>query len=151
MLTRRYKGALRKTARSLKRCLDVLWSGIPEGRVGAAAAVSPDTSCVRCGLCCIDLLVKLTTRDIRALASGLGVSNHDVLRKYVKMTSIGPVLRQTGNRCIFLNDGDEGLTVACSVYVSRPEVCRDWIPSLSRLECQEGLRRLAEGRSRQEC
>ena len=135
----------------LKQCLQLLWPQTSEpphhvaGTVDGATVVG-DMSCVRCGHCCCYLLVKLTTGDIRMLAQGLGLSNHDVLRRYVTMTSVGPVLRQDGDRCVFLSGGHDGIMAVCNIYAFRPQACRRWTPSTSRLECQEGLRKQSSDR-----
>ena len=139
-------GIVARAKGSLKRCLQLLWPEIPARRDVAGGIVEADMSCVRCGHCCCYLLVKLNTGDIRLLARGLGLSNREALRRYVRMTSIGPVLRQTNDRCVFL-DGREGKDVAvCRVYALRPEACRRWAPSTSRLECQEGVRERQESK-----
>lgn len=108
---------------------------------GKAAAQIP---CFRCGLCCVGFLVKLSSTDIRLLSGSLGMSAREFQRRYVKKTLVGPVLRQTGDRCIFL-DHENGATSGCGVYAQRPEVCRNWTPTLSRPECLEGLRRKRKG------
>ena len=102
--------------------------------------------CFRCGLCCVNFLIKLTTRDIRLLSHGLGLSRRDFLKKYVKKTVVGPVLQQNGDSCVFLSSAEGKTCAGCDVYESRPEVCRSWVPGLDRPECQEGLRRLAKSR-----
>ena len=102
--------------------------------------------CFRCGLCCTYFLIKLTNQDIRVLAQGLGLTRREFMGKFVKKTPVGPVLRQKGNDCIFLDQDETRAVSGCSVYPFRPEVCRNWVPSLSRSECQEGLRRLGKGK-----
>jgi Fe-S-cluster containining protein len=108
-----------------------------EVRFGTPAQAVP---CFRCGLCCTDYLVKLSSRDIAVLVRGLGIPRAEVLRKYVKKTPVGPVMRQNGRECVFLGRDERGAS-SCSVYEFRPEVCRNYAPSLLRPECQEGLRR----------
>ena len=110
------------------------WLGAPAGPV----------PCFRCGLCCTDYLVKLSGEDIALLARGLGTTRAALFRKHVKKTPVGPVLRQSGRECVFLDREETGAT-RCGVYAFRPEVCRNYLPSLLRHECQQGLRRL--GRS----
>ena len=53
-------------------------------------------------------------------------------------------MHQKTNRCVFLVNDDSENIATCSVYPFRPEACRNWVPSLSHYECQEGLRRLAK-------
>lgn len=142
-----YKERIRRIVRSLKQCLMAFWPETPDGEEAALTGIDVNIPCVRCGLCCTYLVVKLKTHDIRVLAHGLGVSKHDAVRKYVRVTPMGPVLRQSGNRCIFLNGGDDRAMASCSVYAFRPDVCRNWVPNLSRPECQEGVRKLANGRA----
>jgi len=69
------------------------------------------------------------------------MSDREFRRYNVSMTPVGPVLRQVNNKCIFLGYGDRNLA-KCGVYDYRPEVCRTFVPSPSRPECREGLRRL---------
>jgi Fe-S-cluster containining protein len=96
-------------------------------------------SCCRCGLCCINLLVKLEVSDLKIFSDRLGLSNHDLLKKYVKKTPIGYVLQQTGNQCVFLTYENNQKVTNCSIYSFRPEPFRSFIPSLLHLECQEGF------------
>ena len=100
--------------------------------------------CFQCGLCCIYLRVKLTTNDLNILAEHLRVSNDDLLHRYVEKISTGYVLRQIENRCVFLIFEGNGTQDICSVYPSRPEACRNWVPSLACPECQEGLHKLGK-------
>ncbi len=111
-----------------------------EVRFGTPAQAVP---CFRCGLCCTDYLVKLSGRDMVFLSRGLGISKAELLRKYVKKTPVGPVMRQNGRECVFLRRDERGAS-SCSVYEFRPEVCRNYAPSLLRPECQEGLRRMGK-------
>ncbi len=100
--------------------------------------------CFRCGLCCMHYLVKPTTDDLKRLAKGLGITINDLIDKYVEKISIGYVLRRTKNKCIFLTYEDNETIASCSAYDFRPEDCQNWVPSLSRPECQEGLRKLGK-------
>jgi Fe-S-cluster containining protein len=133
--------------RGIRMCLSMLWQGIPADRNHASHEAGSEILCVRCGLCCKHLLVKLTRNDMRALARGLHMSAHELLRKYVKMTAIGPVLRQNGSNCVFLSGGEKASVAVCGVYAYRPEVCRAWVPSLSRPECREGLHEQSRARA----
>jgi hypothetical protein len=108
--------------------------------LGARARTVP---CFRCGLCCTDYLVKLSGQDIALLCRGLGIPKAVLFRKHVRKTPVGPVLRQNGRECVFLSREENGVT-GCSVYAFRPEVCRNYLPSLLRPDCQQGLRRLGK-------
>lgn len=110
-----------------------------EYRVGEAW---PPIECFRCGICCTRYQSPLTPEEVETIAGELRVSPSGFLSKYVQVTVTGYLLRQTEKGCIFL-DWDEGeVTANCSIYPFRPEACRNWTPSLSRRECQEGLTRL---------
>ena len=116
----------------------------PDGQKYSIEAGQTHIPCFRCGLCCTYLRAKLTTNDLRMLAKELRVSNDDLIHRYVEKISIGYLLRQIDNRCVFLIWEDSGTPAICSVYPSRPEACRNWVPSLSHPECQEGLRKLGK-------
>lgn len=114
-----------------------------QGQVYSLGKAVTPIPCFRCGLCCRGFLVKLSSADIRLLSRGLGISGREFRSRYVKKTLVGPLLRQTGDRCVFLDHGERAAT-GCSVYACRPEVCRNWVPTLSRPECLEGLRRITK-------
>jgi hypothetical protein len=111
-----------------------------DGNEHRIAGSRPDViPCFRCGECCTYLLVKLSPHDMHVLTHGLGVSNKELWRRYVRRTLIGPVLRQAGDRCIFLKQDGAPPSTGCSIYEIRPEVCRGWAPGLSCPECLRGL------------
>ncbi len=117
-----------------------------EAREYPVGIVQTPIHCFRCGLCCTTAFqVRLTIDDLHRLAGGLGLSNDAFLHRYVEMTTVGYVLRQTERECVFLIWDDDGNRAGCHVYPFRPEACRNWVPSLSRPECQEGLRNLRTG------
>ncbi len=76
------------------------------------------------------------------VAGGLGMSGEDFLARYGQMTYVGHLLRQSAGRCVFLVPEEGGDRAGCGIYPFRPEACRNWVASLSRRECQEGLTRL---------
>ena len=121
-----------------------LWLETKDGNEHPTGPIPDAIPCYRCGLCCIFFLIKLSTIDIHVLAQGLGISRRDFARKYVKKTPVGPVLKQDRDDCVFLKHVEADGRAECSVYDFRPEVCRNWVPSLSRPECREGLRRLRQ-------
>lgn len=110
-----------------------------EYRVGEAL---PAIECFRCGICCTRYQSPLTPEEVETIAKELGLSPSDFLSKYVQITVAGYLLRQTEKGCIFLNWEEEEVTANCSIYPFRPKACRHWLPSLSRRECQEGLKKL---------
>jgi hypothetical protein len=76
---------------------------------------------------------------MQSLAHGLGVSRNELLHRYARKTPVGPVLRQAGDRCIFLEVTGGVSASSCRAYSFRPEVCRDWAAGLSCPECIKGL------------
>ena len=110
-----------------------------EYRVGEAL---PAIECFRCGICCTRYQPPLTPEEVETLAKELGLSPSDFLSKYVQIMVTGYLLRQTEKGCVFLKWEEGETTAHCSIYRFRPEACRNWMPSLSRRECQEGLKKL---------
>jgi len=100
--------------------------------------------CFRCGICCIGYHPKLTEEEFEAMAEQLSLSTNEFIAGYVQVTKIGYLLRQTENGCIFLTWEKGTGKSFCSVHPFRPAPCRDWVPSLSRRECREGLTKLQE-------
>ena len=100
----------------------------------------PPIECFHCGICCTRYQPPLSDEDIETIAGKLGLSPSDFLSNYVQTTVAGYLLRQTEKGCIFLEwDGENSAN--CGIYPFRPEACRNWVASLSRSECQEGLKR----------
>ena len=99
--------------------------------------------CFRCGVCCTCYQPPLTTEDIDNIASALGMSRSRCLSKYAVKVPIkeGHLLKHTRNGCVFLARDADG-KARCTIYPSRPKACREWIPSLAKPECREGLARL---------
>ena len=54
------------------------------------------------------------------------------------------ILGSSKNGCVFLSWEEHGKAI-CTIHNIRPKACRDWIASLSRPECQEGLNKLKLG------
>lgn len=99
--------------------------------------------CFRCGICCTCYQPPLTPEDIENIASTLGTSRSKCISKYAVKVPIkeGYLLKQGKNGCVFLTWDTDG-RARCSIYSSRPKACREWIPSLSKPECLEGLSKL---------
>ena len=102
----------------------------------------PPIDCLRCGVCCTRYQPRLTPEEIETIAVGLSLSTNDFLSRYVQQTTVGYLLRQSEGGCVFLTWDEDGARASCSIYAFRPESCRDWVPSLSRRECREGLLKL---------
>ena len=114
----------------------------PESDTPPESAFS--TVCFRCGECCTRYQVLLDEFEIEQVAGYLGISSAKLKADYTDPRWPVPgkyLLRHRDNGgCIFLvRHGKEAL---CSIHVSKPRACRDWIPSLSRKECSLGLTRV---------
>jgi len=108
---------------------------------------SPRIECFRCGICCTMYQPKITPGEAEALAAHLSLSLEDFISRYVIITKIGFLLRQSRGRCVFLGCEGHG-KYTCTVYEARPAPCRDWQAGLSRRECMEGLAGLADSEMR---
>jgi Fe-S-cluster containining protein len=101
----------------------------------------PPIECFRCGICCTCYQPLIENEEIATIARRLGLPVDAFLANYTQSTVIGYLLRQTEEGCVFLR-WEGGTKANCSIHPFRPEVCRNWVPSLSRRECLEGLVRL---------
>jgi Fe-S-cluster containining protein len=93
--------------------------------------VSIERTCNRCGMCCSMYEIALTEHDLDREPELNAVSRpiqkferegYCINDKYNRIVNtIG-----SSRRCPFYKDG-----FGCSIYKSRPEICRDYIPTLS--------------------
>jgi Fe-S-cluster containining protein len=99
--------------------------------------------CFRCGICCTCYQPPLTLEDVDNIALAFGISRSKCISKYAHKAPIkeGYVLEHTEKGCVFLAWDADG-KARCTVYESRPKACREWVPSLSKPECREGLAKL---------
>lgn len=102
----------------------------------------PPIECFRCGICCTGYQSRVTPEETEIIAKGLGMSTEDFISRYAQLTHVGYLLRQSEKGCVFLCWEKDGTRASCTIYPFRPKACRDWVPSLSRRECREGLTRL---------
>lgn len=107
----------------------------------------PAIECFRCGVCCVRYRPKVTKLEMKRIARKLGISTAEFFSKYVRVvpTKDGYILQSSVDGCLFLHNEEKGIRAACSIHSVRPKACRDWVPSLSRPECKEGLGRLKVG------
>ena len=103
---------------------------------------SSSIECFRCGICCIGYHPKLTDKEIESIAKRLSISTDEFINRYVIVIKVSYLLRQTENGCVFLTWEKDASKTSCSIYSFRPAACRNWVPSLSRPQCQDGLARL---------
>ena len=78
------------------------------------------------------------------MAAALGMTTGQFSAMYVQMKPDGNglVLRGSKRGCVFLSWEETSGKATCAICPSRPKACRDWVASLSRPECQEGLAKL---------
>ena len=102
----------------------------------------PAITCFCCGVCCTKYQPPVTHEEARHLAAGLGISLDEFVDKYVDESWYVTeyfLLDTYREACIFLERAGDEKLASCRIYASRPLACREWVPSLSRKECQEGL------------
>jgi hypothetical protein len=99
--------------------------------------------CFRCGVCCTCYYPPLTPKDIDNIASFLGVSRSRFISRYARKVPIkeGYLLKHTKRGCVFLAWDADG-RARCTIHSSRPQACREWVPTLAKPECLEGLAKL---------
>ncbi len=99
--------------------------------------------CFRCGICCTCYQPPLAIEDIDSIASALGISRSKCISKYAHKAPIkeGYLLKYTKKGCVFLAWDADG-RARCTIHESRPKACQEWVPSLSKSECREGLAKL---------
>jgi len=81
-------------------------------------------SCRRSGNCCSipGGVVRVSAKEVEAIAALLGIDAAAFRSRYVHPD--GERLKDgLGNRCVFLQDGDEA---SCSIYAARPRKCHEW-------------------------
>lgn len=104
----------------------------------------PPIECFCCGICCERYQPRVTSKEIKTIAVHLGIGKCEFASRYVQQVPLkeGFLLRRSEKGCVFLSPGDRGKRAKCTIYNVRPRTCRDWIASLSRPECREGLNRI---------
>ncbi|MBM3156042.1 MAG: YkgJ family cysteine cluster protein [Chloroflexi bacterium] len=97
--------------------------------------------CFRCGTCCTRFRPEVSKREIERIARKLRIPIETFFAEYVRRVPIkeGYILQSSDDKCPFLRRDEESVKSACTIYAFRPKACRDWVPSLSRVECREGL------------
>ncbi len=104
----------------------------------------PGCACFRCGNCC-RLWVFVNYEEADRIAARIGMPRKEFTIEYWDR-SVSPeeclVIDQKDNRCFFLRNRDGSGEEYCSIYDIRPRVCRDYLPSLRRKECRDGLKRM---------
>ena len=106
--------------------------------------VSPqDTiACFRCGVCCTRYQPSLTSAEARSIAAAMGLTLDTFLERYTNDSWPGRdsyLLDIYHDACIFLERSEGSKIASCRIHQIRPQACREWLPGLSRKECQQGL------------
>ena len=81
--------------------------------------VAAGVDCTQCANCCKALVVAPDYRDISELASHLEMQTIDFKKKYMKKDTDGDMVFKQ-KPCPFLKSNK------CSVYASRPQLCRNY-------------------------
>ena len=97
--------------------------------------------CLQCGVCCTRCQPQINAEEASIIAQSLDISLEDFYRDYIdkKAQMAICLLRQSNSGCVFLQY--EGEKALCTIHPFKPEACRRWIPSLSRSECRDGLKK----------
>ena len=105
-------------------------------------SIDPFIPCFRCGVCCSRYRVRVDFIEARRIADELGLPWHEFARDYLQQHHPGAttfLLRQDEGVCVFLRYETQGRSAMCAIHPFKPSACRDWVPSLYRRECREGL------------
>jgi Fe-S-cluster containining protein len=86
----------------------------------------------------------LLETDITRMARELSIPRDVFFSRYVRVMPDWEsfILDNGEKQCPFLSWDQEFSKATCMIYHSRPLACRDFIASLSRHECQDGLKKL---------
>jgi len=114
-----------------------LFNGVPRYRRG-----EPFIPCFRCGVCCSRYLIRITMTDVRRISDGLSLDWQRFIEEYTDRSQPEDgtfVLRRCPERCVFLKYDEASRQELCSIHDFKPSTCRDWVSSLYRRECREGM------------
>ncbi len=110
----------------------------PRPAVGGEVTVP----CFRCGVCCTRYQPPVSLTEARSIAAAFGVSLDEFLDRYIDDSWPGSeyyLLDAHDEACVFLERSEGSKVTSCRIHPVRPRACREWAPSLSRKECQQGL------------
>jgi len=101
----------------------------------------PFILCFRCGICCTGYQVNLSLAEGRRIADGLELAWNEFLDTYLDSWPgvKNFLLRQRNGACVFLEQIEGSIVTRCVIHDFRPSACAEWVPSLYRKECQQGL------------
>jgi Fe-S-cluster containining protein len=98
-------------------------------------------ACFRCGECC-RLWVFVNYKEADRIAEYVKLPRKEFTIEYWDRdvsTEECLVLDQKDDACVFLREKADTREKYCGIYEIRPQVCREYVPSLMRKECQSGL------------
>jgi Fe-S-cluster containining protein len=99
-----------------------------------------DTSCFRCGVCCVKFQVRLSSDAAVKLAAKLNLSLPEFIARYTDPRWPGEnscLIKRKNGACIFLERSGRMLT-GCRIYAFRPQSCREWQAGPDKAECRIG-------------
>lgn len=104
----------------------------------------PPIECFRCGVCCEHNRPPVTPQEIETIARNMGMTREAFVARYVRRIRGKEIdiLQTHESKCPFLSWEEEPKRATCSIHPFKPEACVNWVASLSRRDCQEGLARL---------
>ncbi|MBM2826222.1 MAG: hypothetical protein HW403_286 [Dehalococcoidia bacterium] len=102
-----------------------------------------EVPCFQCGVCCIKWQPLMDTEETEEIAAALGMSGHAFRETYTRPYPPKPghqIMQHDSVGCVFLRfDGPRAL---CAIHEFKPQACQDWVASLAKSECQEGMERM---------
>ena len=103
-----------------------------------------ESTCFRCGVCCIKYQGIVTITEARQIADIFKISLETFHDRYVDEAWPDPenfLLAIYQGACVFLNQRQDSKVTSCQIHTIRPQVCQEWLPGWHRSECREGLSR----------
>ena len=121
--------------------------GLPLSPPSRGGEKAPFLTCfhcgICCGICCTRYRIRLSLLEARRIAEGMGLAWGDFLRQYIDRYYPGAqdfIVRQRNGACIFLKLVRDKKKADCLIHPFKPAACREWVPSLLRRDCREGLK-----------
>ena len=100
--------------------------------------------CFCCGICCSNYQVHLELTEAKEIAEHLGISLQNFLDNFTDSHWPGVdtyLLSHKDGECVFLTHKPESAARLCRIHTFKPLSCRQWLASLYRKECRQGLQR----------
>jgi Fe-S-cluster containining protein len=88
-----------------------------------AHEIEQRTDCTQCANCCRQMIVDVTSAEIKTIAEYLGLPLDEVMRKHIDPepgNSVHKILHNEHDACTFLHGN------LCSIYSVRPKACREF-------------------------